>query len=180
MLCAPMATKSQSKALFKSIVAPSPPKTFKKALPVQSPLSGKISPIVNAPNALFSQGMYGDGVAIEPSGYQLFAPYAGIVTALPETAHCITLVANNGLRLYIQLGMNSHTMMGEGFKRIAKVGQQYAAGDVLLEFDLIKMRRRLDSTLSAFTVQNPQKLSAIQGHYYQAIATQDVAMTLYI
>jgi PTS system glucose-specific IIA component len=124
--------------------------------------------------------MLGQGVAIEPSGYQLLAPYSGVVTKFPQTGHCITLTAKNGLRFYMQLGIDSHAMMGDGFKRIAKVGKAYKAGEVLLEFDLIKMRRALDSTLCTFTVQNPHKLTAIQGHYYQVIAAQDVAMTLYV
>jgi PTS system glucose-specific IIA component len=166
--------------LLSSIVRPDAPKKFNKALAVSSPLAGKIVPLASIPNALFNQGMYGQGVAIEPSGYQLLAPYSGVITSFPQTGHCITLTAKNGLRFYMQLGMDSHAMMGEGFKRVAKVGKAYKTGEVLLEFDLIKMRRALHSTLSAFTVQNPQKLSSIQGHYYQAIAAQDVAMTLFV
>tara|TARA_R110001583_G_scaffold112567_1_gene261950 strand:+ start:1317 stop:1817 length:501 start_codon:yes stop_codon:yes gene_type:complete len=166
--------------LFTSIVKATAPKTYQKALPVNSPLSGKIISIGQLPNALFTHGMYGDGVAIEPAGYQLCAPYAGVVTLLPVTGHCIALTATNGLRFYMQLGMNSHTMLGEGFKRIAKIGQTYQAGDVLLEFDLIKMRKSLDSTLCPFMLQNTNKLMAIQGHFHQVMATQDVAMTLFI
>ncbi|MEH6712608.1 MAG: PTS glucose transporter subunit IIA [Paraglaciecola polaris] len=166
--------------MFTSIVKSSPPETYKKALAVGSPISGKIVPMQQLPNALFTHGMYGDGIAIEPSGYQLYAPYTGVITSLPHTGHCITLTASNGLRFYMQLGMNSHTMLGEGFKQIAKIGQTYQAGEVLLEFNLVKMRQSLDSTLCPFMLQNSQKLSAIQGHYHQVIATQDVAMTLFI
>jgi len=82
--------------------------------------------------------------------------------------------------LQIQLGVNSHLMLGEGFKRVIKPGQRFEKGQVLAEFSLIKMKLQLPSILCPITLLNSDKIKGIQGHYFQVIAGEDKLMTVYI
>ena len=46
----------------------------------------------------------------------------------PELANQLRLQAKNGLQLQRQLRIDSHLMMGEGFKRIVKKGENFEQG----------------------------------------------------
>ena len=166
--------------LFSKLVDPSALPPHKKSLPILSPLSGRVTALDNVPDALFNQRVFGEGVAIEPSGYQVFAPFSGKVELFPESAHQLRIVAKNGLKMLIQMGINSHLLMGEGFKRKVQVGELFQQGQVLAEFDLRKMKLSLDSILCPVTIINSDKIAGIQAHYYQVIGAEDPAMTLYI
>ena len=131
-------------------------------------------------SALFTARMFGEGIAIKPSGYQVLAPFAGTMLHFPELANQIRLQAKNGLRLQIQLGIDSHLMMGEGFKRIIKQGETFEQGQLLAEFSLVKMKRQLPSILCPITLLNSDKIKGIQGHYFQVIAAEDKIMTVFI
>ena len=47
-------------------------------------LDGKVIPIAEVPDQLFSAGIMGDGVAIEPENHVVTAPAAAEVTAVME------------------------------------------------------------------------------------------------
>jgi PTS system glucose-specific IIA component len=167
-------------ALFHKLLSPDALPAYKKALTILSPLSGEVLSLDTVPNKLFSERLFGEGVAIDPSGYQVIAPFSGTVQKCPETASQIRIKASNGLIMQIQLGIDSHRMMGEGFKRKIKVGESFAQGQVLLEFDLRKMKDQLTSILCPVTILNSDKVRGIQTHCYQVIAGEDKALTVYL
>tara|TARA_R110000751_G_scaffold55346_3_gene118766 strand:+ start:97313 stop:97819 length:507 start_codon:yes stop_codon:yes gene_type:complete len=166
--------------LFNRLVAANSLPTHNKAIDMLSPLSGKIVPLDDVPHALFTARMFGEGIAIVPSGYQVLAPFAGSMLHFPEMANQLRLKAKNGLQLQIQLGIDSHLMMGEGFKRVVKQGEQFQQGQILAEFNLVKMKKTLPSILCPVTLLNSDKIKGLQGHYFQVIAVEDKMLTVYI
>ncbi|MDU0355487.1 PTS glucose transporter subunit IIA [Paraglaciecola aquimarina] len=154
--------------------------TYKQILTIVSPLSGRAVSLSEVPNALFQQRLFGEGIAIIPSGFQVIAPFSGTVAACTELANQLRLKAQNGLQLQIQLGIDSHIMMGEGFKRKVKAGDTFKQGDVLAEFSLVKMKQQLPSILCPVTVINSEKVKAIRAHYYAVRASEDDILTVYI
>jgi len=167
-------------AIFSRLVEANSLPAHKKAIDIFSPLTGKVAPLDEVPHALFTARMFGEGIAIKPSGYQVLAPFAGTMLHFPELANQLRLQAKNGLRLQIQLGIDSHLMMGEGFKRIIKQGETFEQGQLLAEFSLVKMKRQLPSILCPITLLNSDKVKGIQGHYFQVIAGEDKMMTVFI
>jgi PTS system glucose-specific IIA component len=166
--------------LFKRLLDPNNIPAHRKKVPIQSPLSGKISTLDRVPNEIFKQRLFGEGVVIEPAGYQLFSPFAAKVEHLPTTAHQIRLRAKNGIQLLIQLGIGSEGLMAEGFKAKVKVGDWVSPGQVLMEFDLRIMKQKLDCLLCPITILNSDKLIGVVAHCHQVMAIQDDCMTLYI
>jgi PTS system glucose-specific IIA component len=71
-------------------------------------------------------------------------------------------------------------MMGEGFKRAVKQGENFEQGQLLAEFSLVKMKRQLPSILCPITLINSDKVKGLQAHYFQVIAGGDKMMTVYI
>ena len=166
--------------LFSRLVDASSLPSHKKAIDIYSPLTGTILPLDEVPHPLFTERLFGEGIAIKPSGYQVLAPFAGTMLYFPELANQLRIKAKNGLQLQIQLGIDSHLMMGEGFKRAVKQGESFEQGQLLGEFSLVKMKRQLPSILCPITLLNSDKVKGLQAHYFQVIAREDKMMTVYI
>ena len=166
--------------LFSRLVDISSLPSHKKLIDIYSPLTGTVLPLDEVPNALFTERIFGEGIAIKPSGYQVLAPFAGTMLHFSELANQLRIQAKNGLQLQIQLGIDSHLMMGDGFKRIVKQGESFEKGQLLAEFSLVKMKHQLPSILCPITLLNSDKIKGLQAHYFQVLAGEDKMMTIYI
>jgi len=166
-------------AIFNKLIEGELP-PHKKAIPLLSPLNGKVSTLDEVPQLLFKHRLLGEGVAITPSGYKLLSPFDGLIEEFPATKHQIRLRANNGIRLLIQIGIGSEQLMGEGFKSRLNAGDKISRGQVLLEFDLRKLKQLLPSIICPVTLLNSDKLLGIRAHQHQVIAGEDPALTFYL
>lgn len=93
-------------------------------------LSGKVIPIDEVKDEVFSSKALGDGLGIEPEGNVIVAPCAGTVSALMEgSKHAVGLTLSNGAEILIHEGIDTVNMEGEGFKCFVKEGQKVNAGD---------------------------------------------------
>ena len=59
---------------------------------VVSPLAGQVKPLSQATDPVFSSGVMGQGVVIEPSQGELVSPVNGTVTVLFPTKHAVGIV----------------------------------------------------------------------------------------
>lgn len=105
---------------------------------VTAPVSGELRDISMVSDPVFSQGMMGPGVAIEPSNEQnqVVSPVEGEVVVVYETGHAYGIKAENGVELLIHVGIDTVNMQGEGFETKVKVGDHVAVGDILGVFDV--------------------------------------------
>ncbi|GAB5378706.1 MAG: hypothetical protein Alis3KO_03600 [Aliiglaciecola sp.] len=152
----------------------------KKKIDVLSPVSGNVQPLDAFSNLTLSQRIFGEGAAIEVSGFQVVAPFDCVVTEFPMTAAHIRLRDKHGLRLHIQCGVNAHRLYGEGFKRKVKVAQKVKQGQVLLEFDGRKLRQSLDDPKFAVTLLNSDKVQGILLNQRKVTALEDVLFSVIV
>ncbi len=89
-----------------------------------SPLAGWAGPLEEVDDAVFAARMLGDGMAIDPTEGILRAPCDGEVTALPESAHAVTLRAAIGAEVLLHVGIDTVALKGEGFSAEVAVGQR--------------------------------------------------------
>ena len=81
-------------------------------------LDGKVIPIAEVPDQVFSAGIMGDGVAIEPENHVVTAPAAAEVTAVMEDSrHALGLKFANGVECLIHVGLDTVDMKGKGFQK---------------------------------------------------------------
>ena len=104
-------------------------------------LDGKVMPIEEAPDDVFSQKIMGDGVAIEPSNTVVTAPAdCDVSVVMADTGHACGLTLSNGVELLIHVGVDTVDMGGEGFNLLVNEGDHVKAGQPLIEFDPEKIR----------------------------------------
>lgn len=108
---------------------------------LKSILDGKVIPITDVQDEVFSQKIMGDGVAIEPSNTVVTAPAdCDVSVVMAGTGHACGLTLANGVELLIHVGVDTVDMGGDGFKLLVKEGDHVRAGEPLIEFDPEKIR----------------------------------------
>jgi phosphoenolpyruvate-protein phosphotransferase len=124
-----------------------------------SPLQGWSAPLEEAPDAVFSGRMMGDGVAIDPTGASLYAPCDGTMVVVPASKHAVTLRADNGAEILLHVGIDTVGLGGEGFELHVREGQRVRAGDRLISFDLDLLARRAKSLMTPVLVTDTMGFS---------------------
>ncbi|CAH1216336.1 PTS system trehalose-specific EIIBC component [Paenibacillus sp. JJ-223] len=104
-------------------------------LEVRAPLSGTAVPLEQVPDAAFAEKQMGDGVAIEPSGSSVAAPFDAQVAHVIKSKHAVILEHASGVQMLVHVGINTVSLKGEGFRVHVQAGDRVKAGQTLLEFD---------------------------------------------
>ena len=101
-----------------------------------APLNGKVIPLDQVQDDVFSQKVLGDGVAIQPENGKLYSPVDGEISSIAETLHAYGFSTEDGLEILIHVGLDTVTLKGEGFKPCVQEGDKVKAGDLIAEIDL--------------------------------------------
>ena len=112
----------------------------------ESPVEGRMAPIEETPDEVFSQKMMGDGVVIFPTGNQVFAPCDGTISVLFPTLHAVGITSADGTELLIHVGIDTVKLDGKGFKAHKKQGDKVKKGELLLTLDLPFLEKNAPST----------------------------------
>ena len=129
-------------------------KNVKTANNVASPMKGNVKALAESEDEAFASGALGEGLAIEPTEGKLYAPFDGEIVTFFPTGHAIGLKSADGVELLIHVGMDTVKLNGEGFTPKAKQGDHVKKGDLLLEFDIAKIKAAGYSIVSPVIVTN--------------------------
>ncbi len=112
---------------------------------VVSPISGWCAPLADNPDPVFSEGTLGDGVSIDPTAGEVFAPCDAVVASVAESRHALNLRTADGAELLIHIGVDTVALRGDGFEVTVAAGDAVEAGQPLLRFDIDGVLRRVPS-----------------------------------
>lgn len=101
-----------------------------------SPMQGRLMPLTEVEDQVFSQGLMGDGFAVELKDGQVLAPFSGEVVMTFPTKHAYGLRREDGLEVLIHIGMDTVQLNGEGFESYVQQGDQVVQGQVLAKVDI--------------------------------------------
>ncbi len=101
-----------------------------------APLSGTVVPLEQVKDEVFSQGILGQGIAIEPSEGKLYAPADGVVENVFNTQHAIGIRSDTGLEILIHVGIDTVQLGGKFYALHVKKGERIKQGDLIGDFDL--------------------------------------------
>ncbi len=127
-----------------------------------APLTGPVVPLANVPDPVFSGGMFGDGIGIDPLEGRLVAPCDGVVMHLARTGHAVTLESAEGAQILLHVGIDTVGLNGKGFAPMVEQGAQVRAGDVLIEFDQDQIALNAPSLVSVIAIANSDAFEVIE------------------
>ena len=103
---------------------------------IRAAVSGTIRTLASVDDGVFSSGMMGPGIAIDPSAGEVVAPCDGEVTVMmAESGHAVGLKLPNDLELLVHVGLDTVDMHGKGFTAHVRQGDVVHAGQRLITFD---------------------------------------------
>ena len=159
-------------------VAHAEPTALVKTVQLVSPLAGQVKPLSQATDPVFSSGVMGQGVVIEPSQGELVSPVNGTVTVLFPTKHAVGIVSEEGVELLMHIGMDTVSLDGQGFEAHVVQGDKVKAGQKLITFDMDAIQGAGLVTETPVIVTNQDDFQAdVEGDLPRDIKRGDVLMT---
>lgn len=107
-----------------------------------APADGTIIPMNEIPDEAFSSGVLGKCIGVDPKTGFIYAPCDGEVTMVADTKHFINIKTKKGREIFIHAGIDTVSLKGEGFDVKVKAGDKIKKGDIILEMDIDKVRKK--------------------------------------
>ncbi|MFD2831183.1 beta-glucoside-specific PTS transporter subunit IIABC [Corticicoccus populi] len=121
---------------------------------VFSPLEGRVISLPSIEDPAFSSGALGRGVAIEPFTGKLVSPVSGVVTVLFPTYHAVGIKTDQGAEVLMHIGMDTVQLEGQYFTGHVEQGQRVEQGQLLVEFDIEKIKGEGYSLVTPLVITN--------------------------
>lgn len=134
-LASPESDKAEAAGASAAAAEATPAAASGKTIVIASPLSGRVIPLEEVADGVFSEKMVGDGFAVEPTDNQVYAPADCEVTTVFGTKHAIGLTTPEGCELLIHLGIDTVQLNGAPFTINIKEGDTLKKGDLIGSFD---------------------------------------------
>ena len=137
---------------------------------IVSPLEGQVKELSQATDPVFASGVMGQGLVIEPSQGELTSPVNGTVTVLFPTKHAIGIVSDEGVELWMHIGMDTVGLEGRGFDSHVSQGDHVTVGQKLISFDMDIIKNAGLVTETPVIITNQDAYTAtIEGTYPRVI-----------
>ena len=166
---------AQEEAEFASHTATST--VLAESAEVVSPLAGQVKPLSQATDPVFSSGVMGQGVVIEPSQGELVSPVNGTVTVLFPTKHAVGIVSEEGVEMLMHIGMDTVSLDGKGFVAHVEQGDKVVVGQQLISFDMDVIKKAGLVTETPVIITNQDDFQAdVEGDLPRDIKRGDALM----
>ena len=154
------------------------PTVLAESAEVVSPLAGQVKPLSQATDPVFSSGVMGQGVVIEPSQGELVSPVNGTVTVLFPTKHAVGIVSEEGVEMLMHIGMDTVSLDGKGFEAHVEQGDKVVVGQQLISFDMDVIKEAGLVTETPVIITNQDDFQAdVEGNLPRDINRGDDLMT---
>lgn len=160
-----------SPASDKAVKAEIPVKEEKKSAEIKKesvaadiylPMNGNVISLAEINDGVFSEGMLGEGVAVEPSDGVVVAPFDGVVQMVYDTKHALGLMSDTGIELLIHVGIDTVQLNGKCYDVVVENGQKIKKGDVLAKVDLEGIKDAGYRTVTPVIITNSDEFSEIK------------------
>ena len=131
-----------------------------------APIRGEAVLLENIEDAMFSQKILGDGIAVKPAEGKVYSPADGTVSMIADTKHAIGITTEDGLELLIHIGMDTVALNGEGYTP--------KKGDLLMEFDMDFITQKGYSCVTPMIITNMDDVKSVTPHAGASVAGETV------
>jgi PTS system beta-glucosides-specific IIC component len=132
-----------------------------KSEEIVSPFAGELIALTEVPDQVFASEAMGKGVGIVPSVGRAVSPVNGVVTTLFKTKHAVGITSDNGAEILIHIGMDTVQLDGKYFTAHVNQGDKVSVGDLLVEFDIEKIKAAGYQVISPVIITNSAEYNQI-------------------
>ena len=150
----------------------------KKTDDFYAPMAGKAVPITEVPDPTFSEGMLGNGIAIEPAEGKVYAPCDATVDMMFTTGHAVSLVADNGAEVLIHVGLETVSLEGKPFTVHVANGDKVKKGQLMIEVDLEAVKEAGLPTITPMLICNTDDYPTFNTFVGKDVTNNDVVIAL--
>ena len=144
---------------------------------IYSPLRGKMIPLNEVADEVFSSGALGQGVAVIPETSEVYAPVDGEVVLVADTKHALAFNSNNGMEVMIHMGLDTVKLDGKYFDIKVKVGEKVKKGDLIARVDFEKIKEEGYPIVTPVLVLNSDSFTEIQAESPKFVTEKDKLLT---
>jgi glucose-specific phosphotransferase system IIA component len=125
-----------------------------------SPMQGRMISLDEVPDPIFAKGIVGNGVAFIPDRGELVSPVAGKIMHVYPTMHALGIVTAEGLEVLLHIGIDTANLQGKWFTAHVKEGDEVVVGQLLIKFNLQKVKQYGKSLATPMLITNPQRVKS--------------------
>lgn len=138
-----------------------------KSTTLLMPFTGRVIPLEEVPDQVFSKKMVGDGFAIVPTETfsVLKSPCNGQLIQVFKTNHAVGITSEEGLELIVHVGIDTVELGGTGFERLIESPAALTPDTSILNisFDVLKAHGK--SLVTPIIVTNMGVVKSIDVSY---------------
>lgn len=128
---------------------------------LMAPMKGAVMGLHDVADEVFSKGLLGKGMAIEPVDGKVVSPIAGTVTTVFQTKHAIGLTDDHGMEVLIHVGLDTVSLNGEPFEALVAAGDRVEVGTELLQADLDAIKAAGLPTTTVVVITNTDEFKDV-------------------
>ena len=141
--------------------APAKERSMQSAV-IGAHMNGTVVPLSEVADEAFASGALGEGVAVEPDEGKLFAPADGVIEAVFDSKHAVSLTTTQGAELLLHIGIDTIKLGGKYFEPHVQDGQEVKKGDLLISFDIDAIKAEGYPVTTPMAVCNTDDYAEIQ------------------
>ncbi|MEC0125504.1 beta-glucoside-specific PTS transporter subunit IIABC [Paenibacillus pabuli] len=173
-------TTENEKNMDQSEGSASPVEPILKKEVLLSPLTGEVKSLTEVPDPAFAEGAMGKGIAIVPTVGQVLSPVNGTVGTVLKSGHAVILMSENGGEILIHVGINTVQLKGQHFTPRVKAGDHVKQGDLLIDFDLEKIKEAGYNPITPIIISNTADYLDVIETTNSSVTAQDKLLTLVV
>ena len=108
----------------------------------------------------------------------MFSPVDGTVTMVFDTKHAVSFTSEKGAEVLVHVGLDTVNLKGEHYTAHVKDGDTVKKGDLILEFDMEKIKEAGYDLITPIVICNTDDYQDIETITGKAVNTEDAVMKL--
>ncbi|EOH72134.1 N-acetylglucosamine-specific PTS transporter subunit IIBC [Enterococcus malodoratus] len=133
-----------------------------KAQSLYAVAKGRLVPITEVSDDVFSEKMMGDGYAVLPTSGEIFAPVAGTISNIFPTKHAVGITTPTGIEVLLHMGLDTVDLAGKPFTVYVTAGQQVGRGQMIATVDLAAVAAAGKKTDMIVALTNMDKVEGFE------------------
>lgn len=143
-----------------------------------APANGRVVPVSEVADPVFSQKMMGDGYAVIPTDGEIYSPVDGKVLSVFPTKHAVGIQLDNGIEILLHMGLDTVELNGKPFVTHVKEGDVLTASTHVATCDLDALAEAGKDNAMVVVITNMDKVQSFDLTAAGEVSAQNIVGTV--